>query len=813
MASPFKHFRKHQKAMLAVIGILCMIGFTIGPSTLDWLDVGRAAQDPIVATANGEKIRQTDISQMERGRYLANRFVVGCLQLALKEQFMFLRFQYGDALEQYFGPTTEESVVQTHLLAERARQIGLIVSDDAVNEFLRSLTQDKVPREGFKSLVKEMNTTQAQVFSALRTELAAQRLREMSLPGGETTPAQRWDYYRRLKQRAVVEAAPVSVVQFVEEVADPSQEELAKFFDEHKEQEPQPLSPTPGFKMPKQAAFQYFVAEYSKFYDESAVTQGEIEKHYEANKDVKYLYSAFDFPEAEEPAAKEPEAKNAPAEGKQEEGNPDDEQPEAEKKPAPEEKSGSEKQDPEKPAAEKPADGEQESAGETKKDEDAKADEQSSTLSAASNAVVAAVGSQSSQGIAGLLQSALLADEEGDKEKTPAAEEKSEEAAKSNADAEKPAEEKPGAEAAEKSDSSEKAKAEPSAAVKKSTADLAPPISNDLLLIRDIREGEKPKYAPLWKVEGAIRKELAGQKAVERMNKAFGVIQAKMSRFNRNLDPDETNPKLPDLTSAAESQQLIERTTELQTALAFKEGHPALADATPDQQSLGERPLPMIDLGYGALTLYRNVIVKDLAGNRYLVWKIEEKDDYVPELNDVRDEVVLSWKQIQARELARKRAEALVEKAQESKKPLAETLGAGDGVSVTTTPAFSWLTRGAAAGMFESQTPPRLSEVEGLQHAGSEFMRKVFSLGVGETGEAMNEPQSICYVVRVVSLEPSREVLRNLFMVDAFSTYEAAAFDDRRGAYEAWIKGIEHEANLEWKKPPDKPRGQASAEE
>jgi len=317
----------------------------------------------------------------------------------------------------------------------------------------------------------------------------------------------------------------------------------------------------------------------------------------------------------------------------------------------------------------------------------------------------------------------------------------------------------------------------------------------------------------LWKVEGAIRKELAGQKAVERMNKAFGVIQAKMSRFNRNLDPDETNPKLPDLTSAAESQQLIERTTELQTALAFKEGHPALADATPDQQSLGERPLPMIDLGYGALTLYRNVIVKDLAGNRYLVWKIEEKDDYVPELNDVRDEVVLSWKQIQARELARKRAEALVEKAQESKKPLAETLGAGDGVSVTTTPAFSWLTRGAAAGMFESQTPPRLSEVEGLQHAGSEFMRKVFSLGVGETGEAMNEPQTICYVVRVVSLEPSREVLRNLFMVDAFSTYEAAAFDDRRGVYEAWIKGIEHEANLEWKKPPDKPRGQASAEE
>jgi hypothetical protein len=251
----------------------------------------------------------------------------------------------------------------------------------------------------------------------------------------------------------------------------------------------------------------------------------------------------------------------------------------------------------------------------------------------------------------------------------------------------------------------------------------------------------------------------------------------------------------------------------LQTALAFKEDHPALAEATPDQQNFGERPLPMIELGYGAMTLYRNVIVKDLAGNRYLVWKIAEKDAYVPELNDVRDEVVKSWKLIHARELARKRAEALAEKARESKKPLAETLGAGDGVSVTTTPAFAWLTRGAAAGMFDSQTPPKLSEVEGVQDVGSEFMQKVFSLGVGETGEAMNEPQTICYVVRVVSLEPSREVLRSLFMTDPYSMYEMASLDDRRATYEAWIKGIEREANLEWKQPPDKPQSSAPTEE
>jgi len=812
--------------MLAVIGILCMVGFTVGPSTLDWLDMSRAAQDPVVAVAHGEKIRQSDMGHMRQARYLANRFVLGCLQLALKEQFFYLRFQYGDRLEQYFGPTTDESIVQTRLLAERAQELGMIVSDDAVNEFLRSLTQDKVPREGFKSLVSELNATQAQIFSALRTELAAQRLREMSLPSSPATPAQRWDYYRRLKQRAVAEVAAVPVAEFADEVADPSAEELGKFFDAHKEQEPQPLSPTPGFKIPKQAAFQYFVAEYDKFFDEAAVTPQEIEKYYEENKDQKYLYSAFDFPETNPPEPKQPETEASPAEKKQDgkqsapEANdgaqPPEKKPEAAKEPAPssEEKPAAEG----KPAADEktPASDEKTPAEEKKANEPEEGD-QSSSLSAASDLAVAALSGRPSLRIAGLLESLLLADESDVGAKTPDAEELPNAAQ----DAKESPKDKTDAEQADKTDDGEKpgdqpaedVKKKPAAATKKAPAGPPPLISDDLLLNRDIRSGEKPKYAPLWKVEASIRKELAGQKAVERMNQAFSVIQAKMSRFNRDLDPDETNPKLPDLSGAAEAQQLIEHTTDLQPALAFKDKYPALADATPDQQSLTERPQPLIDIGYGAMAPLRSVVVKDLAGNRYLVWKIKDKDAYVPELENVRDEVVASWKQIQARDLARKRAKALVDKASGSKKPLSETLGVADGVSVTTTPAFSWLTRGAAAGMFDTQTPPKLSEVEGVRNAGSEFMREVFSLGVGDVGEAMNEPQTLCYVVRVVSLEPSREVLRNLFISDPYSQYESASFDDQRGAYDAWIKGIEREAHLEWIQPPDKPQGPSAEEE
>ncbi len=247
---------------------------------------------------------------------------------------------------------------------------------------------------------------------------------------------------------------------------------------------------------------------------------------------------------------------------------------------------------------------------------------------------------------------------------------------------------------------------------------------------------------------------------------------------------------------------MTEHTTGLLTALAFRDKHPALAEATPETPSMSERPRHFIEIAYGVLPELQSTVVKDLAGNRYLVWKTDGKDAYVPELSDVRDEVVRSWKMIKARELARKQAETLASEAKQADKSLREAFGDREDLTVATTPSFSWLTRGAA-GALDSQAPARLSEVEGVQDAGPDFMREAFSLAVGETGQAMNRPQTICYVMRVVTLEPSREVLRNTFMVDAYSGYAAASLEDRQEAMNAWIKGIENEAHLTWKRPPD----------
>src|SRR5581483_7488667 len=165
-----------------------------------------------------------------------------------------------------------------------------------------------------------------QVFEALRGELLAKRLREMALGGMQVTPAQRWDYYRRQKQHATVEAVAIPVEDFIGEVADPPDEELQAFFDAHKDQEPNPESPVPGFKVPKKAAFEVVIAKFDDFLDPQSVTEEEVKEHYEKLKDTRYLWNESKFgdesdeaePAKDESATREPAKDQQPSETSEE---------------------------------------------------------------------------------------------------------------------------------------------------------------------------------------------------------------------------------------------------------------------------------------------------------------------------------------------------------------------------------------------------------------------------------------------------------------------------------------------------------------
>ena len=115
MASPFRIFRKHQKQMIAILGVLTMFAFVfLGQKGCDMGLSGRGPADPIVVTTTefGD-LRQHDLQNM----IFLHRSVLGFLERLLLEanpamspgERQYLR----PRLEQIFGNWDPSGVLDT----------------------------------------------------------------------------------------------------------------------------------------------------------------------------------------------------------------------------------------------------------------------------------------------------------------------------------------------------------------------------------------------------------------------------------------------------------------------------------------------------------------------------------------------------------------------------------------------------------------------------------------------------------------------------------------------------------------------------
>jgi hypothetical protein len=191
---------------------------------------------------------------------------------------------------------------------------------------------------------------------------------------------------------------------------------------------------------------------------------------------------------------------------------------------------------------------------------------------------------------------------------------------------------------------------------------------------------------------------------------------------------------------------------------------------------VGYQSSRFIDLAFGGnpvLPTFEPKETEDTERNRYLWWKVADEKASTPPLDDVKAEVIQAWKMIEARKLAKAKADELAEQVRNAGAPMRDVLAGRD---VATAGPFSWLDRDL--GMI-----PQISKVSGVDDPSFEFMREVFSLEPGEVGVAPNMPQNIYYVVQVEKYEPSRDELENGFMTAMANPFLAhtyatvAAFD------------------------------------
>jgi hypothetical protein len=754
MAGSFNLFRRYQKAALALLAIMAMLAFFVLPPLLQMGGSGPVAGDGTVVTWKGGSLRESGLQRAVIGRRALNQFLMA-LQAAAS----------GSDRVQPPLRDDEQAVVNSLLMAKEAEANGLVVSDAVVNDFLAIWTGDRVPPEQIENVIDQLRSragiTEQDIFDGLRTLLLGERMQALALRGtgfAGSPPGWRWDAFRRLEQSATVEVVPVVVESLSDEVPAPTTAALEKIYDQFKDDLPRARSTTPGFREPARVKYDALVATPDLFVAEAEkeVTDEQIATFYEENKES--LFKKV------EPAEEKP-ADDGPADAKQADEQPVDE-PAGDKPSATDEKPGDEK-----PAT--PATG-----GEA----------------AAVGQPADAAGEQETepaQGPAAPAEGAAV-------RRTairPVAFRQPEVDAQPVADAAAPGGAEPADPATSPAPAGETAGASPKDGGEPEPGGEAS---------KEAVAAAEAAFEPLEKVRDDIRTRLARQAADRKVGEAFDKVAGRVATYADDLElaiaMSEPVPTPPDVEKLAAEYGLQSlRSDFVDAGEAIAAGGIGSSFQLAFSQQFGVRQQQWADMLFSPeMPRWRAVVTRDFAGSRYLSWKTEDRPEFTPPFAEVRDEVERVWRLLEARPLAKKRAKEIVTAAAE--KPLAEAVAGTEGLEATTVGPFTWLTRGTAP--FGSA--PVLSQPEGVQMPGEAFMEAVFGIEPGQTAVAFNEPETICYGIRLVGLEPAEDLLRERF-VDASTDPRRMALladEETRDVRDRWLESVEKRYAVEWKRDP-----------
>ena len=197
----------------------------------------------------------------------------------------------------------QDDVVLGYLLDREADEMGIEVSDEAVNSFIQSIgamsltgAPQKLTRDDFKDIRSKMRVSESNLYDAIRGELRVRMALRHLAPDLSPSPEDYWRIFKQLNVRQRLDVAAVPVEAMAKEVRDPEPAEVAAFFEQYKNYFPGVVAPdSPGFLQPRKVSVAYIEAKLEEFEKQVAeVTPEEIEKHYQDNKEA---YKNNPFPD------------------------------------------------------------------------------------------------------------------------------------------------------------------------------------------------------------------------------------------------------------------------------------------------------------------------------------------------------------------------------------------------------------------------------------------------------------------------------------------------------------------------------------
>ncbi len=796
MSSPLATFRKHRTYWMAGLVLLAILAFVVAPAIEFMQGAMRndTGGDQVVVRWDGGRITAAELERYRQQHYKFVRVLstIANEVLAAGGQPQVPEFSYSAEMKQIvdLGVNVQSdnlAVIETRLLADLAKSNGIEFDDDSADEFLVAYCDARVSPTRLAEILREAGDGQLSEFDLremIKLELAAIVARQMALRGWSNefkpdvqqivrmtqTPGDLWSDFLKLNQTAKVEAYPILVSDFTKQVTgEPTEAEILAIYEKGKNRIASPMFPEAGFMREYKANFEYVQANFADWVAKAktTITEEQLQTEYDTRVSLGQL--KFDpaienakaaLEAAKTPATAEPAAPaTAPAETT----------PPATETPAPAAE----------PAADAPA--------------------------APATDAPAAPAPTDQSSVASSTKIRLVSTQDDPKPAVDA----------------KPAEQTPTVQAAA-----------PEAGTTQEPTDLPPVVVQPTA--PDTATGTAAVTDPATPTAGTtpagttgeakpelrtktfeeareeLLKDLAQKAAIDALQKELTTANEQMLKYSSSyrqqaamlregVQPDKVLTR-PDLKKVAENGLLygetgvVDRsklfTTELGKSMMRNDDQSGRSDSMPNY---GMNP------GYTLFTPAQSVFFDQMAMfqgrepdfRQYIFWKIDERQAYIPELPEVREEIINAWKTQKARKLAADEAEKIAKKVVAGEQPWKDALTVAQQSLVITTDPFTWL-----SGFGET---PRISNVPTLDTVGDDFMKKVFATPAGTASAAPNNGQNVYYAFRIAELAPPATELQERFVSDPNkTTARRVAMMTGRDIYTGLYETIEERLKVEW---------------
>lgn len=782
MRNPFYFFRKYQKILLAIFGVMLMIAFTVGSAMMQFVPQPGAGeeQDRVVAKVGDEPIRERRLNAMRSNFTLAMNVIAE----AMRNTYI-LQGQPNPPIPQLPGigyqpgneqmppqiqvqPINSALMIQIYADIQEAKRMGIVVDDDAVRHFLSHTTGDRLTQYDYNAILEDFQRgdrgglTYDNFFELVRDALTYQKRIALFEPRSlMVTPASAWIAQRDLNRIVTAEMVPLAVEPFKEKVPAPSDADLRKYFAKYRYDYPSPDIARPGFIESRKVAVQYIRGDIEEFLERAMaeVTAEEIQAYYNENLD------SFRRPQLppEDPDTDSSEMSEEPASSDEappsESPEPATDTPESET-PMPESEPMTEPQPEEEPKPE----GEADSPAEPTTEESTPAEPSSEPPAPEEPAEEQPSEEEPSEPQSRRLpfdSEVQLVRFQEDEQPAPPAEE---EPAPSEPDPSEPAEPEP---PTSEQPMTEETPAEPAETPADTTDEPAPeqPSAED----QPSGEAPLPEYRDLEEVEDQIRRTLAQPRAQQKLERALQAIREPLQQDYEEFtyaDPDTRGESPFDMDQVKQIAEELGLTVgEMPLSDQFEASLLPLGEVSTSvfnpntgrrvQISLLEEIFESQAPNYQVRTFPPMEPGQRIGEQVYLFWKTGEAESYVPNFEQAKERVAEAWIRSEAIKLAKAEAKKLSEQVTdaESLQRIATELGAEVNVAenVTYYNQFAFQFMGPALGGIPGIDDRDLT---------NETLDAVFAASVGESFVAPTRGYETFYIGLITEEAESAEELR-----------------------------------------------------